>query len=51
VLDGLEARDMMLRSDLQFHWRNDGYRDFDDFLARLSSRKRKNLRKERRSVT
>lgn len=31
----------------QFHWRNDGYRCFDDFLARLSSRKRKAMRKER----
>ncbi len=50
VLDELERRDIMLRSDVQFHWQNDGYADFDDFLARLSSRKRKNLRKERRSV-
>ena len=31
----------------QFHWLNDGYRTFDDFLASLSSRKRKNIRKER----
>ncbi|MDO5641941.1 MAG: GNAT family N-acetyltransferase [Paracoccus sp. (in: a-proteobacteria)] len=31
----------------QFHWVNQGYADYDDFLARLSSRKRKNLRKER----
>ncbi|TNF89075.1 MAG: N-acetyltransferase [Gammaproteobacteria bacterium] len=50
VLDGLGGRDIMQRSDVQFHWQNDGYRDFDDFLSRLSSRKRKNLRKERRSV-
>lgn len=50
TLDGLGQRDIMQRSDVQFHWHNDGYRDFDDFLARLSSRKRKNLRKERRSV-
>ena len=50
TLDGLGGRDIMQRSDVQFHWQNDGYRDFDDFLARLSSRKRKNLRKERRSV-
>jgi predicted N-acyltransferase len=40
----------LLRTDRQFHWRNDGYRDFEDFLARLSSAKRKNLRKERASV-
>ena len=31
----------------QFHWENAGYGSFDDFLAALSSRKRKNLRKER----
>ena len=31
----------------QFHWVNDGYADFDAFLASLSSRKRKNMRKER----
>ncbi len=35
------------RSDLQFHWINRGYSTFDDFLDALSSRKRKNLRKER----
>jgi uncharacterized protein len=40
----------LLRTDRQFHWANDGYRDFGDFLARLSSAKRKNLRKERASV-
>ncbi|MEY4160924.1 MAG: hypothetical protein RLZZ136_1545, partial [Pseudomonadota bacterium] len=35
------------RSDIQFHWENRGYASFDDFLAVLSSAKRKNLRKER----
>jgi predicted N-acyltransferase len=35
------------RSDIQFHWLNQGYASFDDFLAALSSRKRKALRKER----
>jgi len=38
------------RSDWQFHWRNDGYSTFDDFLGRLRSRKRKNIRRERRIV-
>ncbi|MFK7869786.1 MAG: GNAT family N-acetyltransferase [Roseobacter sp.] len=38
---------LMLRKTQQFHWQNDGYGDFDDFLATLSSRKRKNIRKER----
>ncbi len=37
----------MLRSDIQFHWHNRGFEDFDDFLASLASRKRKDLRKER----
>lgn len=34
----------------QFHWENQGYRTFDDFLANLNSRKRKAIRKERRIV-
>jgi len=34
----------------QFHWTNDGYRDFDDFLAALNSRKRKAVKKERREA-
>ncbi|WP_299826474.1 GNAT family N-acetyltransferase [uncultured Roseobacter sp.] len=38
---------LLLRKTQQFHWRNDGYADFDGFLASLSSRKRKNIRKER----
>ncbi|MEM6679278.1 MAG: GNAT family N-acetyltransferase [Pseudomonadota bacterium] len=35
------------RTDQQFHWENDGYASFDQFLEALASRKRKNLRKER----
>ena len=38
---------LMRRWSQQFHWFNDGYGSFDDFLANLSSRKRKNIRKER----
>ncbi|HSX62467.1 MAG TPA: GNAT family N-acetyltransferase [Tahibacter sp.] len=38
------------RNDWQFHWHNDGYRDFDDFLAALQPKKRKNLRQERARV-
>lgn len=38
------------RLDCQYHWRNRGYRDFQDFLDALSSRKRKQLRKEREQV-
>jgi predicted N-acyltransferase len=38
------------RQDIQFHWHNNDYASFDDFLAALSSNKRKNIRKERRAV-
>ncbi|WP_424811267.1 GNAT family N-acetyltransferase [Roseococcus sp. YIM B11640] len=38
------------RIGLQFHWQNQAYRDFEEFLGALSSRKRKALRRERRSV-
>ena len=38
---------LMPRISQQFHWINRGYRDFESFLADLSSRKRKNIRKER----
>ncbi len=38
------------RQGQQFHWYNQGYETFDDFLAALSSRKRKNIRKEREAV-
>ena len=34
----------------QFHWTNEGYRDFDDYLAALNSRKRKAVKKERREA-
>jgi uncharacterized protein len=40
----------LLRMGQQFHWTNDGYRDFDDFLAALNSRKRKAVKKERREA-
>jgi predicted N-acyltransferase len=46
----LAAQGWMIRSSMQFHWQNDGYQTFDDFLDALSSRKRKNIRKERRTV-
>jgi uncharacterized protein len=38
------------RQDIQFHWHNAGFTDFKDFLASLSSSKRKNIRKEREAV-
>ena len=42
-----EQAGWMLRSDTQYHWENRAYGSFDDFLAALSSRKRKAIRKER----
>jgi len=50
--DTLEAqsRGMMLRQDVQFHWQNHDYKDFDDFLAALSRDKRKRIKQERRKV-
>jgi predicted N-acyltransferase len=44
------AAGWLMRSGEQFHWANDGYRDFGDFLAALSSRKRKTIRKEREAA-
>lgn len=38
------------RTGCQYHWRNDGYDNFDQFLDALSSRKRKAIRKERKQV-
>ena len=46
----LAARGLMLRRTVQFHWTNEGYADFDAFLAALSHGKRKNIRQERRRV-
>jgi predicted N-acyltransferase len=42
-----ERRGWLTRHGIQYHWFNRGYRSFDEFLAALSSRKRKTLRKER----
>ncbi|EWC41603.1 hypothetical protein B597_009295 [Stutzerimonas stutzeri KOS6] len=48
VLAGREG--WLERIGCQFHWHNRGYRDFQDFLDGLTSRKRKQLRKEREQV-
>jgi len=47
--DAAEAtrRGWLIRHGIQYHWFNRGYRDFDDFLVSLTSRKRKAIRKER----
>ena len=42
-----ESLGFLKRTSSQFHWSNDNYKNFQDFLNALSSRKRKNIRKER----
>ena len=46
----LLARGMLIRRTVQFHWRNHGYADFDDFLRRMTHARRKKIRQERRRV-
>jgi uncharacterized protein len=46
----LSAQGWLQRNDIQFHWRNQGYSNFTDFLGALSSSKRKNIRKERQAI-
>ncbi len=46
----LAASGYLPRRDQQFHFVNEGYRDFDDFLDALASRKRKAIRRERRDA-
>lgn len=46
----LAAAGFLQRSGQQFHWENQGYATFDDFLEALNSRKRKQIRRERRDA-
>ena len=46
-VDAFERAGWLTRNDIQFHWERRDYTSFDDFLAQLSSRKRKEIRKER----
>ena len=45
-----DRKQWLQRQDIQFHWQNHDYKSFDEFLASLSSAKRKNIRKERQAV-
>ncbi len=45
-----ERRGWLIRHGVQYHWHNRGYQSFDDFLAALTSRKRKAIRKEREAA-
>lgn len=46
----LSEQPFMERHDIQFHWANDNYQSFADFLTKLKAKKRKNIRQERRKV-
>jgi uncharacterized protein len=46
----MESQSLYSRYDCQFHWSNNNYDSFDTFLSTFSSRKRKNIRKERNSL-
>lgn len=46
----LKDQGLLMRLGCQFHWQNQGYRDFEDYLSRFNSRKRKKVRRERRYV-
>lgn len=50
-LEALRKQGLYIREGVQFQWFNKGYASFDDFLATLSSAKRKMLKRERRKVT
>ncbi len=46
----LANADLIPRESIQFHWRNDGFASFDDYLERFRSALRKQVRRERRQV-
>ena len=48
--NSLAEAGFMLRSGVQFHWENAGYKNFEEFLSTLEQKKRKNIRAERRKV-
>jgi len=50
VAKALVGEDTHLRVGSQFHWLNESYQHFDDFLKTFSSRKRKSLKRERKRV-
>jgi predicted N-acyltransferase len=48
--DFLGGEGLLQRQDQQYHWHNNGYQTFDDFLGALSSNRRKTIRRERRDA-
>ena len=50
-IDAMVEQGFMLRDSVQFHWENHDYKDFDQFLAVLTMKRRKNIRRERAIVS
>ena len=48
---GLKDQGFMLRDSVQFHWHNQGFENFEQFLAALTMKRRKNIRREREQVS
>ena len=51
TLEHLGSEQWMTRLSCQFHWHNRGFADFEDFLAALKARKRKQIRRERNQIS
>ncbi len=49
--EALSPSDYLLRVGFQYHWKNAGYGDFEDYLARFRSKRRNQIRRERRGMT
>ncbi len=49
-LEKMQEDGLLIRHDCQFHWHNQGYQNFNDFLEKLEKKKRKNIRQERKRV-
>jgi predicted N-acyltransferase len=49
-LEQFKKQGFMMRDSVQFHWHNAGYADFEEFLAALTMKRRKNIRRERAAV-
>lgn len=50
VADALSGAGLIVRQAHQYHWRNAGYSTFDDFLGRFRSKRRREIRRERRCL-
>jgi hypothetical protein len=48
--EALERAGLLLRQGVQYHWHNPGYANFEDFLSRYSSKRRNQIRRERREL-